>query len=132
MSNHNLAGGINVSNNAKSLQSTVQIVDLDELCIQKQTNRLLIGRSSDCNMIIDQEGISRHHAQIKQGVFYYVQDLESLNGSYLNNKRILPGNTYKLNSGDKLRFNKVEIEIVFRIDEEIVKKKKKYEASMWL
>jgi pSer/pThr/pTyr-binding forkhead associated (FHA) protein len=61
-----------------------------------------------------------------------VQDLESLNGSYLNNKRILPGNTYKLNSGDKLRFNKVEIEIAFSIDDEIVKKKKKYEASMWL
>lgn len=49
----------------------------------------VIGRASDCDIIIDNLNISRHHSKIeKRDGLYYVEDLRSNNGTFLNNERV--------------------------------------------
>ncbi|MBK9156689.1 MAG: FHA domain-containing protein [Propionibacteriaceae bacterium] len=50
---------------------------------------LMIGRSADCRLILDDDYVSTRHARIvrtEEG--YLVEDLGSTNGTYLNNERI--------------------------------------------
>jgi sigma-B regulation protein RsbU (phosphoserine phosphatase) len=49
----------------------------------------IIGRHPDCDVPIDDGSVSRHHAQVtlEEGQ-YFVQDLNSRNGTYLNNQQI--------------------------------------------
>jgi diguanylate cyclase (GGDEF)-like protein len=47
------------------------------------------GRSSSCDIALDHESVSRHHARILwTGSGYRLQDLGSTNGTYVNDKRI--------------------------------------------
>jgi hypothetical protein len=51
--------------------------------------RVLIGRGTDNDLVIDSIQVSRHHAQIKQqGGRYYLTDLNSTNGTCLDGNRI--------------------------------------------
>ncbi|MDJ0594050.1 MAG: MFS transporter [Pleurocapsa sp. MO_226.B13] len=51
--------------------------------------------------------VSKRHADIRiERDKYYIQDLGSSNGTYLNKYPLLPGNWYKLNSGDYINFGK--------------------------
>ena len=50
---------------------------------------VIIGRHPDCDVHIDDGSVSRHHAQVTfDGGQYYVQDLNSRNGTFLNNQQI--------------------------------------------
>jgi len=50
---------------------------------------VIIGRHPDCDVHIDDGSVSRHHAQVTfESGQYYVQDLNSRNGTYLNNQQI--------------------------------------------
>lgn len=47
-----------------------------------------LGRSDDCTVVLDSEGVSRNHAQIHYGGGqFFLVDLESHNGSYVNKKK---------------------------------------------
>ncbi len=49
----------------------------------------VIGRASDCDIIIDNLNISRHHSKIeKRDGLYYIEDLKSNNGTFLNGDRV--------------------------------------------
>jgi len=53
------------------------------------------------------EVVSRNHAQIKfDGENYYIQDMGSSNGTYINKYPLLPGIWYKLGPGVKLGLGK--------------------------
>jgi hypothetical protein len=75
----------------------------------------VIGRA-DQTAQIDFEGypngnyISHRHAQItdKDGT-YYVEDLGSANHTYVNDKRLSPGQSEPLRDGDRLRLGKIEL-----------------------
>ncbi len=48
-----------------------------------------VGRKADNQIVIDNPAISGHHCRISlQGGTYYVEDLESTNGTYVNQKRV--------------------------------------------
>lgn len=50
---------------------------------------LRIGRSADCQLILDDDYVSTRHAQVlRTESGYVVEDLGSTNGTYLNNERI--------------------------------------------
>jgi type II secretory pathway predicted ATPase ExeA len=53
------------------------------------TRRVLIGRDADNDLAVASEFISRHHAQISfyRGS-YWIMDLKSTNGTYVNGKRV--------------------------------------------
>lgn len=63
---------------------------------------LLIGRESDCDLVIDDRQVSRRHARLYQtpeGVF--LEDLDSKNGTYINHKKI--EGAAPLNEGDVIQ-----------------------------
>ncbi|MFT5302886.1 MAG: sigma-B regulation protein RsbU (phosphoserine phosphatase) [Mariniblastus sp.] len=50
---------------------------------------VIIGRHPECDIHIDDGSVSRHHAQVTfESGQYYLQDLNSRNGTYLNNQPI--------------------------------------------
>jgi pSer/pThr/pTyr-binding forkhead associated (FHA) protein len=56
-----------------------------------------IGRKPDNDIVIDNQAVSGHHAQIIQNGDTYtfaIQDLSSLNGTYLNGQKVAKGELY--------------------------------------
>jgi diguanylate cyclase (GGDEF)-like protein len=69
--------------------------------VQLGTAPLEIGRSSKNDLFIDQESISRHHARITfDGASYWVADLESTNGTFVNDDVV---HEQRLRDGDQVR-----------------------------
>ena len=65
------------------------------------TSSLLIGRSSDCAILIEENSVSRKHARIDptpEG--YYASDLGSTNGTFVNDAPVM---RHPLGDGDYLR-----------------------------
>lgn len=66
-----------------------------------------IGKMTDnVNMIIDNPMISRIHAKIylKEG-HYYIEDMNSSNGTYINNNLIQPHSLTEITTGDYITFS---------------------------
>ena len=64
--------------------------------------RLTLGRDNDCDICLSDLSVSRHHARIQPGMDgYYVVDLQSTNGTFVNDKS---ASMCKLKDGDYLRF----------------------------
>lgn len=67
----------------------------------------IIGKMTDnVNMVIDNPMISRIHAKIylKEG-HYYIEDMNSSNGTYINNNLIQPHSLTEINTGDYITFS---------------------------
>lgn len=75
----------------------------------------IIGKDRNkAQVIIDCEGISRMHALIyRLEEKYFIEDLNSTNGTIVNGKWLEPREPYMLREGDKIRF--AGVEYVFRI-----------------
>ncbi|MCK6624460.1 MAG: FHA domain-containing protein [Anaerolineae bacterium] len=60
-------------------------------------------------------GVSRRHARIlKQGGMVVVEDMGSINGTFVNGKRLDPYLPEVLNDGDVLQLGKLKIEVKIR------------------
>ncbi len=70
---------------------------------------VIIGRDPGCDVVLDNLGVSRNHAQItnKSGV-YVLHDLGSNNGTFVAGKRITAHN---LNNGDEFSIGKFHMEV---------------------
>ncbi len=79
---------------------------------------IIIGRHPECDVQIDDGSVSRHHAQIteEKGNFY-VQDLNSRNGTYLNNNIV--DQPTRLYDGSEIRI--CDVRFVFYLGDEIPK-----------
>jgi pSer/pThr/pTyr-binding forkhead associated (FHA) protein len=68
---------------------------------------LTIGRSPQSDLFLDDVTVSRHHARvIRDDNGYLVEDLNSLNGTYVNRKRI---ERDRLSDGDELQIGKFKL-----------------------
>jgi two-component system, cell cycle response regulator len=62
---------------------------------------IVLGRGSDCDIRINDHSVSRRHARIQPGTDgFYALDLQSTNGTYVNNE---PAKMRQLKDGDYLR-----------------------------
>jgi pSer/pThr/pTyr-binding forkhead associated (FHA) protein len=69
--------------------------------------RMTIGRSPDAGVFLDDVTVSRNHALlVKRRDGLYIDDLGSLNGTYVNRRRI---ESHKLASGDDLQVGKYKL-----------------------
>ena len=56
---------------------------------QPEVDRTLIGRSPECEVFLDDVTVSRRHAElVRDGETFSIRDLGSLNGTYVNRRRI--------------------------------------------
>jgi hypothetical protein len=69
--------------------------------------RTTIGRSPDANVFLDDVTVSRNHALlVRRRDGLYIDDLGSLNGTYVNRRRI---ESHKLEHGDELQVGKYKL-----------------------
>ena len=69
--------------------------------------RLSVGRRPDSDVFLDDITVSRDHAVVvKRGDHYYLDDCGSLNGTYVNRRRI---DSQRLNDGDELQIGKYKL-----------------------
>jgi Protein of unknown function (DUF3662)/FHA domain len=62
-----------------------------------------IGRSRDCEVVLDDPNVSRRHAEIRpSGGSWTVRDLGSTNGLKVNGRRLDPSRAQSLHRGDEL------------------------------
>jgi pSer/pThr/pTyr-binding forkhead associated (FHA) protein len=74
--------------------------------------RFSIGRDTDSDVFLDDVTVSRNHAVIvRRGDGLHIDDLGSLNGSYVNRRRI---ESHKLVDGDELQIGKYKLTFLER------------------
>ncbi len=72
-------------------------------------SRFTIGRSPQADFIISHTEISRRHVEIwSEGSRFFIQDLSSKNGTFVNGRRILPEEVVEFNPGDAIQLGQSE------------------------
>ena len=79
-----------------------------------QKPQLIIGRESGDIILNFDSSISHTHARLDRGRdgHYYVMDLQSTNGVFLNGHRLLANQSYPLKRGDQLRVGQVLFDLI--------------------
>jgi pSer/pThr/pTyr-binding forkhead associated (FHA) protein len=71
----------------------------------------VLGRSSDCDIVLDDSAVSRRHAEIRRGeAGFTLADRGSLNGTYLNRA---PVDEVRLSDGDRIQVGQFRLQ--FRV-----------------
>jgi pSer/pThr/pTyr-binding forkhead associated (FHA) protein len=77
-----------------------------------EQERTTIGRSPDCDIFLDDVTVSRRHAvALKQGDAFMIEDQGSLNGTFLNRRRI---ESAELSDDDELQIGKYRLVFLAR------------------
>lgn len=67
-----------------------------------------IGRARDCSFVIDRTEISRLHARCTADhLNIFLEDMGSTNGTFVNGRRLDPGEAHRLRAGDTVSFAQV-------------------------
>ena len=92
--------------NRESAPRLVKFVgnEIEEVLINKSP--FVIGKKSSlCDGVLKNDAVSRMHAKVvKEGGSYYLSDLNSTNGTFLNGKRLTENIKLKLQLNDEIRF----------------------------
>ncbi|MCO4794822.1 MAG: FHA domain-containing protein [Bacteriovoracaceae bacterium] len=73
-------------------------------------NQVIIGRGSPFENLLSCKDISRAHAKIlKKGQKYYIKDLGSETGTYVNGKKIIPNKLVTISQEDTITLGKREL-----------------------
>lgn len=88
----------------ESLDSDTPII----LNINKDTYTIGKNESFVDGLILNDKTISRIHCRIvKEKGQYYITDLGSLNGTYVNNKKLIENNFVAINKGDVIKISRI-------------------------
>jgi pSer/pThr/pTyr-binding forkhead associated (FHA) protein len=72
-----------------------------------EDDRVSIGRSPDAGVFLDDVTVSRNHALlVRRRDGLYIDDLGSLNGTYVNRRRI---ESHRLEDGDEIQVGKYKL-----------------------
>jgi pSer/pThr/pTyr-binding forkhead associated (FHA) protein len=73
-------------------------------------NGITIGRKEDNMVILNDEYVSSHHAKIYKNIDYYLEDINSTNGTFLNSDKVT-GKTI-LKKGDIIEIGTSEFKVI--------------------
>jgi hypothetical protein len=77
-----------------------------------ELDRLSVGRRPDSDIFLDDVTVSRDHAVlVRRGGDYFLDDCGSLNGTYVNRRRI---ESHRLADGDELQIGKYKLAYLSR------------------
>ena len=80
--------------------------------IETDKDEITIGRNPNCDIRIDNLGVSKQHARIiKQDGAYVVEDFNSTNGTYINSKRIA---RTVIKDNDEIHIGKHSLQIQYK------------------
>jgi len=89
-----------------AVEKPVLIIHEGEKAGQRWTIRedeLVIGRGSECDLVLPERQVSREHIRIfREGDMYYLEDLDSKNGTWVNGKQV-KASTVPLKDGDEIQ-----------------------------
>lgn len=72
-------------------------------------DHIVIGRAADSNIVLDDTYASQQHARVfQQGETFFVEDLGSTNGTYVNGRKI--SYPLELRVGDRIKIGKTVFE----------------------
>lgn len=114
---------IHYSDETVLLSSTIVNPYLSRICgsgierIDLTNSNFVIGRQNGVvNYSVEEQSIGRMHAEfIKKESQYFIKDLNTRNGTFLNEERLIGEQLMLLNSGDKIKL--ANIEFVFNLDQ---------------
>ena len=90
------------------------VLDVDGRRYQLSGAKTVIGRGSDADVVLDDAGVSRNHAQITlEGEGAVVRDLGSTNGTFVNGERT---NAARLTDGTTITIGRTRITFYSRND----------------
>ncbi len=85
--------------------SLLPLSDGKQSAIPLPARHTTIGRAAECAVVLDDPRISRQHATITgDEPHYHVYDAGSLNGTFVNGRRVSADTATRLHAGDELRF----------------------------
>jgi len=87
---------------------------------EMQSEYVVVGRNSDCEIQIDNNYISQIHASFyHENSCWFIMDKNSMNGTWLNGKKLKQNTKYELFPGDVINFAKVKEYVFYKsIDDE--------------
>jgi hypothetical protein len=89
---------------APEVDREVATLSWDGQTMHVAKRRVLLGRSRECDIQVEDANVSRRHAELRQeGSSYWIVDLDSTNGVEVNGKRVKraklePGDTFTVGS----------------------------------
>ena len=64
---------------------------------------VIAGNSDAADIKLENQYVSRRHLQVRQDVdIFYLSDLDSTNGTYLNNNKLAPDEEHVIRDGDRV------------------------------
>ncbi len=107
---------INTSKIGQRLDSIVKKEQVSYLMFENgkipMVSTITIGRETDNDVVIDNKLASRHHALIQKiKNDYFLKDLDSTNGSFLNGEKIPKDKYVKLGANDTITIGKTNLVI---------------------
>ncbi|MCI0515394.1 FHA domain-containing protein [candidate division KSB1 bacterium] len=113
-------------NNTSGVEPVLQLVHLEtgKVIDFAENDEMVIGRKDVKNGIVPDldttvfggrvDGVSRQHARIlRAGLKYYLQDLNSVNATFINEKQLTPFIFVPLRDGDEIRLGKLKFKVRF-------------------
>jgi hypothetical protein len=89
------------------VEREVAVLTWDGQTKRVDKRRVLLGRSRECDIQVEDANVSRRHAELRQeGASYWIVDLESTNGIEVNGRRVKRA---KLDSGDSFTVGSTDI-----------------------
>jgi Protein of unknown function (DUF3662)/FHA domain len=96
-----------VSPEELGVEAAAAAVSWDEERRTVDRRRLVIGRSRECDIQLNDPNVSRRHAELRQeGASYWIVDLESTNGIEINGRRLKRA---KLEDGDRVTIGSTDL-----------------------